>query len=41
MKLDDLMCSDIALAILGTGEYTKQLEHIHHRLNEINELIAG
>lgn len=39
--LDDLMTSDLAVDILGAEEHAKECRRLHHRLNEINAILAG
>jgi hypothetical protein len=39
--LDDLMTSDLTVDILGVKEHAKECTRIHHRLMEINAILAG
>jgi hypothetical protein len=40
-QIDDLMLSDLALACIGEPRFSQIIQNAYHRLNEINELIAG
>ena len=40
-KLDDLMTSDLTVDILGVKEHARECTRIHHRLIEINAILAG
>lgn len=40
-QIDDLMCSDLALACLGEHLFNQRIQSAYHRLNEINELLSG
>lgn len=40
-QIDDLMCSDLALACIGSLRFNEIIQNAQHRLNDINELLSG